>query len=68
MQADSRVYRRQEKPARLHDKAKLETTYNTLQTRLRLSNRAPYVPAAEKYISAIAEKWDELEKADKLYE
>ncbi|KAA0197033.1 Alpha actinin sarcomeric [Fasciolopsis buskii] len=68
LQSDSRVYRRQEKPERLLDKAKLETTYNTIQTRLRLSNRVPYIPAAEIYISSIGNKWDELEKADKLYE
>ncbi|KAF7259683.1 hypothetical protein EG68_02881 [Paragonimus skrjabini miyazakii] len=68
MHTESRIYRSQEKPAKLQDKARLETTYNTLQTRLRLSNRAPYVPAADKYISAIAAQWNELEKADKLYE
>ncbi|CAH8611714.1 unnamed protein product [Dicrocoelium dendriticum] len=68
LQAESRVYRRQEKPSKLQEKARLETTYNTLQTRLRLSKRPPYVPAVENYLSSISGQWDQLEKADKTYE
>ncbi|OON20807.1 spectrin repeat-containing domain protein [Opisthorchis viverrini] len=68
LQSESRVYRREEKPSKLQDKALLETTYNTLQTRLRLSKRPAYVPSVDKYISAIGARWDELEKADRTYE
>ena len=34
-----REYRRKHKPPRVEQKAKLETNFNTLQTKLRLSNR-----------------------------
>jgi hypothetical protein len=36
------VYRRKHKPPRVEQKAKLETNFNTLQTKLRLSNRYRY--------------------------
>ena len=35
-----REYRRKHKPPRVEQKAKLETNFNTLQTKLRLSNRS----------------------------
>ena len=41
-----RDYRRQHKPPKLQEKAKLETVFNTLQTRLRLSNRPAYLVVA----------------------
>ena len=45
-----RDYRRQHKPPKLEEKAKLETTFNTLQTRLRLSNRPAYLPTEGKMV------------------
>ena len=46
-----RDYRRKHKPPKLEEKAKLETTFNTLQTRLRLSNRPAYIPTEGKMVS-----------------
>ena len=45
-----RDYRRQHKPPKLQEKAKLETVFNTLQTRLRLSNRPAYLPTEGKMV------------------
>ena len=45
-----RDYRRQHKPPKLEEKAKLETVFNTLQTRLRLSNRPAYLPTEGKMV------------------
>ncbi len=42
--SEFRDYRRSQKPPRLEQKAKLETDFNTLQTKLRLSNRPAYLP------------------------
>ena len=39
-----REYRRKHKPPRVEQKAKLETNFNTLQTKLRLSNRYLFDP------------------------
>ncbi|CAH8841985.1 unnamed protein product [Trichobilharzia szidati] len=68
LQRKFRLYCRQEKPSKLQEKARLETTYNTLQTRLRLNNKSPYVPAAGHLITDIAKNWSSLEQADKVYE
>lgn len=46
-----RDYRRKQKPPKLEDKAKLENSFNTLQTRLRLSNRPAYLPTEGKMVS-----------------
>lgn len=46
-----RDYRRKHKPPKLEDKAKLENSFNTLQTRLRLSNRPAYLPTEGKMVS-----------------
>lgn len=46
-----RQYRRQHKPPRVQQKAKLETNFNTLQTKLRLSNRPAYMPTEGKMVS-----------------
>ena len=46
-----RDYRRKQKPPKLEDKAKLENSFNTLQTRLRLSNRPAYLPTDGKMVS-----------------
>lgn len=48
---DYRTYRRKHKPPRVEQKAKLETNFNTLQTKLRLSNRPAYMPTEGKMVS-----------------
>lgn len=63
-----RDYRRVHKPPKLEEKAKLETTFNTLQTRLRLSNRPAYLPTDGKMVSDIANAWKGLEVAEKGFE
>jgi len=63
-----RDYRRVQKPPRLSDKAKLENSFNTLQTRLRLSNRPAYLPTDGKMVSDIAAAWKGLETAEKGFE
>lgn len=63
-----RDYRRRQKPPKLEQKAKLETTFNTLQTRLRLSNRPAYMPTEGKMVSDIANAWKGLERAEKGFE
>jgi len=45
-----RDYRSHHKPPRLEQKGKLETTFNTLQTRLRLGNRPAYLPTEGKLV------------------
>ncbi|XP_003380382.1 alpha-actinin-2 [Trichinella spiralis] len=45
-----RQYRRREKPPRIEQKGRLETNFNTLQTKLRLSNRPAYLPTEGKMI------------------
>ncbi|CAH8491641.1 unnamed protein product [Heterobilharzia americana] len=68
LQHKFRLYCRQEKPLKLQEKARLETTYNTLQTRLRLNNKSPYVPAAGRLLTDVTKDWSSLEHADKIYE
>lgn len=63
-----RGYRSSHKPPKLEEKAKLETTFNTLQTRLRLSNRPAYLPTEGKMVSDIANAWKGLEAAEKGFE
>ncbi|KAL8601552.1 hypothetical protein ACOMHN_003818 [Nucella lapillus] len=63
-----RDYRRTQKPPKLEDKAKLENSFNTLQTRLRLSNRPAYLPTEGKMVSDIANAWKGLEHAEKGFE
>lgn len=63
-----RDYRRKHKPPKLEEKAKLETTFNTLQTRLRLSNRPAYLPTEGKMVGDIANAWKGLERAEKGFE
>lgn len=63
-----RDYRRKHKPPKLEDKAKLENSFNTLQTRLRLSNRPAYMPTEGKMVSDIANAWKGLEFAEKGFE
>lgn len=49
--AEFRDYCRLQKPPKLSQKAKLETDFNTLQTRLRLSNRPAFTPTEGKLIA-----------------
>jgi len=63
-----RQYRRQHKPPRVQQKAKLETNFNTLQTKLRLSNRPAYMPTEGKMVSDIANAWKGLEGSEKSFE
>ncbi|XP_013778077.1 alpha-actinin-like [Limulus polyphemus] len=63
-----RTYRRSHKPPRVEQKAKLETSFNTLQTKLRLSNRPAYLPSEGKMVSDIANAWKGLETAEKGFE
>lgn len=63
-----RTYRRKHKPPRVEQKAKLETNFNTLQTKLRLSNRPAYMPTEGKMVSDIANAWKSLELAEKSFE
>jgi len=65
---DFRDYRRNQKPPRADQKGSLESTFNTLQTKLRLSNRPAYMPSEGKMISDIANAWKGLESAEKGYE
>ena len=48
---DFRDYRSKQKPPKLDEKARLETTFNSLQTRLRLSNRPAYLPSDGRLVS-----------------
>ncbi|CAF3992133.1 unnamed protein product [Rotaria magnacalcarata] len=63
-----RDYCRSQKPPRLSQKAKLETDFNTLQTRLRLSNRPAFTPTEGKLIVNIVDAWKDLELAEKGFE
>ncbi|UJR15494.1 hypothetical protein I4U23_002437 [Adineta vaga] len=63
-----RDYCRSQKPPKLSQKAKLETDFNTLQTRLRLSNRPIFTPTEGKLIADIVEAWKGLELAEKGFE
>ncbi|CAG5110513.1 Oidioi.mRNA.OKI2018_I69.chr2.g4911.t1.cds [Oikopleura dioica] len=63
-----RDYRRNQKPPRSDQKGELESSYNTLQTRLRLANRPAFVPSEGKMVSDIASAWKGLEAAEKGYE
>ncbi|CAO1411305.1 unnamed protein product [Diamesa serratosioi] len=63
-----RTYRRKHKPPRVEQKAKLETNFNTLQTKLRLSNRPAYMPTEGKMVSDITNSWKSLELAEKAFE
>ncbi|ESO04015.1 hypothetical protein HELRODRAFT_187038 [Helobdella robusta] len=63
-----RDYRADKKPEKLKEKAKLETSFSSLQTRLRLSNRPPYLPSEGKLIGDINTAWTGLENAEKGYE
>lgn len=63
-----RTYIRAEKPPKAEEKALLETHYNTLQTKLRISSRPAYTPSEGKMVSDIAEAWKRLGNAENGYE
>ncbi|PAV78345.1 hypothetical protein WR25_24776 isoform B [Diploscapter pachys] len=65
---DYRNYRRREKPPRIEDKGRLETLFNTLQTRLRLSNRPAFMPKDGHLIKDINAAWGRLEDSEKGFE
>lgn len=66
--SEFRDYSRAHKPPRVDQKARLESTFNTLQTRLRLNNRPAYMPTEGKLVSDIANAWKGLENAEKGFE
>jgi len=63
-----RNYKGTEKPPKVDDKSRLENLFNTLQTKLRLSNRPVYMPAEGKMISDIDKAWKDLEQAEKEFQ
>uniref|UniRef100_A0A4W4EWZ3 Actinin, alpha 2b n=1 Tax=Electrophorus electricus TaxID=8005 RepID=A0A4W4EWZ3_ELEEL len=65
---DFRDYRRLHKPPRVQEKCQLEINFNTLQTKLRISNRPAFMPSEGKMVSDIASAWQGLEQVEKGYE
>uniref|UniRef100_UPI003AAEF95A alpha-actinin-2b isoform X6 n=1 Tax=Centroberyx gerrardi TaxID=166262 RepID=UPI003AAEF95A len=65
---DFRDYRRMHKPPKVQEKCQLEINFNTLQTKLRISNRPAFMPSEGKMVSDIASAWQGLEQAEKGYE
>ncbi|XP_078085722.1 alpha-actinin-2-like [Mustelus asterias] len=65
---DFRDYRRLHKPPKIHEKCQLEINFNTLQTKLRISNRPAFMPSEGKMVSDIAGAWQRLEQTEKGYE
>uniref|UniRef100_A0A7M4FK10 Actinin alpha 1 n=1 Tax=Crocodylus porosus TaxID=8502 RepID=A0A7M4FK10_CROPO len=65
---DFRDYRRLHKPPKVQEKCQLEINFNTLQTKLRLSNRPAFMPSEGKMVSDINNAWAGLEQAEKGYE
>ncbi|VDN25078.1 unnamed protein product [Dibothriocephalus latus] len=63
-----RQYRAEEKPLKIEEKARLETTFRTLQTRLRLNNRPAYLPKEGMLIADIIALWKQLEICERQYE
>lgn len=65
---DFRDYRRVHKPPKVQEKCQLEINFNTLQTKLRLSNRPAFMPSEGKMVSDINNGWQHLEQAEKGFE
>uniref|UniRef100_A0A0N4ZA59 Calponin-homology (CH) domain-containing protein n=1 Tax=Parastrongyloides trichosuri TaxID=131310 RepID=A0A0N4ZA59_PARTI len=63
-----RNYRLGEKPPKIEDKGNLETLFNTLQTKLRLSNRPAFMPNEGHLVKDINLAWDGLERNEKGFE
>lgn len=66
--AEFRDYSRAHKPPRVDQKSRLEAAFNSLQTRLRLSNRPAYMPTEGKMVSDIIDAWKGLENAERGFE
>lgn len=56
---DFRDYRRVHKPPKVQEKCQLEINFNTLQTKLRLSNRPAFMPSEGKMVS-VSSSWSIL--------
>ncbi|CAG06356.1 unnamed protein product, partial [Tetraodon nigroviridis] len=67
-QEDFRDYRCVHKPPKVQEKCQLEISFNTLQTKLRLSNRPAFMPSEGRMVSDINGAWHILEGAEKGYE
>ncbi|XP_004574166.1 alpha-actinin-4 isoform X3 [Maylandia zebra] len=67
-QEDFRDYRCVHKPPKVQEKCQLEISFNTLQTKLRLSNRPAFMPSEGRMVSDINKAWHNLEGAEKGYE
>ncbi|MED6250464.1 Alpha-actinin-4 [Ataeniobius toweri] len=67
-QEDFRDYRTVHKPPKVQEKCQLEISFNTLQTKLRLSNRPAFMPSEGRMVSDINLAWLSLEGAEKGYE
>ncbi|KAG7479457.1 alpha-actinin-4 isoform X2 [Solea senegalensis] len=67
-QEDFRDYRCVHKPPKVQEKCQLEISFNTLQTKLRLSNRPAFMPSEGRMVSDINGAWHTLEGAEKGYE
>uniref|UniRef100_A0A8C3M275 Actinin alpha 4 n=1 Tax=Chrysolophus pictus TaxID=9089 RepID=A0A8C3M275_CHRPC len=65
---DFRDYRRVHKPPKVQEKCQLEINFNTLQTKLRLSNRPAFMPSEGRMVSDINTGWQQVEQAEKGYE
>ncbi|XP_063077903.1 alpha-actinin-2-like [Engraulis encrasicolus] len=65
---DFRDYRRMHKPPKVQEKCQLEISFNTLQTKLRISNRPAFMPSEGKMVSDITAAWQCLEQAERGYE
>ncbi|XP_004349304.2 pectoralis alpha actinin [Capsaspora owczarzaki ATCC 30864] len=66
--SEFRDYRVSERPPKSAEKSKLESSFSTIQTKLRLKNRPSYQPAADKTIHAVLDAWKNLEAAEKEHE
>eukprot|EP00730_Choanoeca_flexa_P012847 TRINITY_DN4677_c0_g1_i1.p1 TRINITY_DN4677_c0_g1~~TRINITY_DN4677_c0_g1_i1.p1 ORF type:complete len:900 (+),score=364.16 TRINITY_DN4677_c0_g1_i1:69-2702(+) len=58
------TFRSNEVPPKLEEKGQLEMHYSTLQTKLRLSGRPPYVPSEGKEIEDVNARWKDMETAN----
>ncbi|XP_029449676.1 alpha-actinin-2 isoform X1 [Rhinatrema bivittatum] len=63
-----RDYRRKHKPPKVQEKCQLEINFNTLQTKLRISNRPAFMPSEGKMVSDIASAWQRLDQSEKGFE
>uniref|UniRef100_A0A8C4WVE4 Uncharacterized protein n=1 Tax=Eptatretus burgeri TaxID=7764 RepID=A0A8C4WVE4_EPTBU len=61
-------YSKEERPPHAKERNRLNTTFNSLQTRLRLHNRPNFMPAEGHLVADIAHAWERLEGAECGYE